>query len=68
MRRRGEVRVRRHEGDRVVSPGIGQAERRQVPLIDRRGERHQFDGVDADPHQMVEDGWVGERRDGSAEL
>ena len=44
-----EPRVGREEGDRVVAPGVGQQERRQVALVDPGGDRHQLDRVDPEP-------------------
>src|SRR6185369_15602159 len=43
-----QARIGRHEGHRIVAPGIMQAEGRQMALIDRGGERHQFDRIDAE--------------------
>ena len=37
---RRQPRVGRHELDRVVAPGIGKTERRQVPLVDPRHDGH----------------------------
>ena len=34
--------------DRVVAPVVGEAERRQVPLVDGGGDRHQLDRRDAE--------------------
>ena len=45
---RRKARIERHEGDGIVAPGIGQPERRQMPLVDPGGDRHQLDGVDAE--------------------
>ena len=62
-----EARVGRHEGDRVVAPGVGEPERRQVALVDPGGDRHQLDRVDAEAGEVVEDRRVGERGDGAAQ-
>ena len=43
-----EAGVGRHEGDGVVAPGIGEAERGEMALVDPGGDRHQLDGVDAE--------------------
>ncbi len=64
---RREPRVERHEGDRVVAPGIGEAERAEVPFVDPGGDRHQLDGVDAEPVEMVEDRRVRQRADRAAQ-
>ena len=55
------------EGDGVVAPAVGEAERAEVALVDPGGDRHELDGVDAEPCQMVDDGGMGERGDGAAE-
>jgi hypothetical protein len=41
--------------DRVVAPGVGEAEGRQVALVDPGGDRHELDGRDVEPAQVVED-------------
>ena len=65
---RREARVERHEGDRIVAPGIGEAERPEVALVDPGRDRHQFDGIDAETLQMIDDRRVRQRRHGAALL
>ena len=52
---RRKPRVERHEGHRIVAPGIRQPERRQVPFVDPRRHRHQFHRRDAEFLQMIDD-------------
>ena len=47
-----DARIGRHEAHRIVAPGIGKAEGRQVALVDPRSKRHEFDGIDAKPLEM----------------
>ena len=42
-----QARIGRQEGDGVVEPGIVETERRQMPLVNRRRERHKLDCVDS---------------------
>ena len=49
-----KTRIRRAEHDRVISPRVGQAERRQVPLVDERVGRHDLDGGDPEICQMFD--------------
>ena len=42
---RGSGAMKRHG---IVAPAIGEAERRQMALVDPGGDRHQFDSVDAE--------------------
>ena len=48
--------IGREEGGRIVAPGVGQPQRRQVALVDPGRARHQLDGGDAEAFQ------VGDRR------
>ena len=57
---RRQARVERHEGHRVVAPGVGQPQRRQVPLVDPGRDGHQFNGVGAEPLQVGDDRGVGQ--------
>ncbi len=63
---RHDTRIERHEGDRVVAPAIGQAKRRQMAFVDPGGDRHQFDGIDAEPFQVGDDSRMGQGRDRAA--
>ena len=47
---RGEV------ADRVVAPVVPQALRDEVPVVHERVDRHQLDGRDAEPPQVLDDG------------
>ena len=61
-----QPRIRCHEAHRIVAPGIAEPERRQVPLVDPRRKRHQLDGVDAEPLQVIDDHRLRQRRHGAA--
>ena len=63
---RRQPRVERHEGDRVVSPGIGQPERAEMALVDPGRDRHQLDSRYAEPGQMLEHGRMPQRRQPAA--
>ena len=65
---RRKPRVRRKEGHRIVAPAIGEAERRQMALVDPGDDRHEFDGVDAELAEMRKARRFGERGDGAAQL
>ena len=45
---RSKARIGRAEDHRVVAPCVGQAERRQVALVDERISRHDLDRGDAE--------------------
>ena len=62
-----QARIERHEGDRIVAPGIGEPERRQMALVDPGGDRHQLDRVDAELLEMLDDRRVGQRGDRAAQ-
>ena len=62
----GVAVVRREERDRVVTPVVGPAARRQLPLGDELMHRHQLDGGHAQPGQVVDDGRAGQARIGAA--
>ncbi len=61
-----EPRIERHKADGVVTPAIGKVQRRQMPLVDPGGDRHQFHGADADLLEMGDDGRVGKGCDRAA--
>ena len=63
-----QLRIQRHRRNRIVAPGIAQAQRRQMPFIDPGDNRHQFDGTDAQFVQMGDDGGMRQRRDRSAQI
>ena len=65
---RCEPRVWSEETHRVVAPGIGKAEGRQVPLVDPRRKRHQLHRVDVQPRQMFDDHRFCKRRHRAARL
>ena len=54
------------EHDRIVAPGVGEAERRQMPLVDERVGRHDLDRGDAERGQMRDRRRVGEPGEGPA--
>ena len=51
---RRQPRVDRRIGHRIVAPGIGQPERRQMALVDPCRRRHQLQRVDTDILQMID--------------
>ena len=63
---RHQARIKRHEGDGIIAPSIRETEARQMPLVDPGSDRHQFDGIDAEPFQMIEYGRMAKRCDGAA--
>ena len=54
--------MRREERHRVVTPVVGPAARRQLPLGDELMHRHQLDGGHAQPGQVVDDDRAGQAR------
>ena len=52
---RAQSGVERHRHHRVVAPGVGQAERGQVALVDPGDHRHQFHRVDMQLAQVGDD-------------
>ena len=65
---RCKPRIGRKEGHRIVAPAIGETEGRQVALVDPGGDRHEFDGGDAELAEMRQARRLGERGDGTAQL
>ena len=65
---RRETRVGRAEHDRIVAPGVRQAERRQVALVDEGVGRHDLDRGDAEALEMLDHRRVGEAGEGPARL
>ncbi len=63
-----EARIGRHERHRIVAPAIAEAERRQMALVDPGGERHQFDRVDPECHEMVDHRRMRQRRHCAAQF
>ncbi|MNI35135.1 hypothetical protein D3C73_891460 [compost metagenome] len=63
-----EAWIERHEGDRIIAPAIGEAERRKMALVDPCGDRHEFDRIDTDLFQVCDNTGMGECRDGAADL
>ena len=61
-----EPRVGRPEHDRVVAPGVGEAERREMALVDERVCRHDLDRGDAERGQVRDRGGMGEAGESSA--
>ena len=59
--------VRREEADRVVAPVVAQPARDEVAVVDELMHRHQFDGADAEPGQVIERSRVGESGIGAAQ-
>ena len=57
---RRETRVGRAEHDGVVAPGVRQAERREVALVDEGVGRHDLDRGDAETLEMLDHRRVGE--------
>jgi hypothetical protein len=57
-----QARIERHRRHRVVAPGVAQPQRRQVPLVDPRHDRHQFHRADVQLLQVGEHGGMGQRR------
>ncbi len=62
-----EAGVGGEERDGVVAPGVGEAERRQVTLVDPRGDRHQLDRIDAETGQVRDDRRLGEGGNSAAQ-
>ena len=57
--------MRREERDRVVTPVVGPAGRRQLPLGDELMHRHQLHSGHAQPGQVLDDGRAGQARIGA---
>ena len=65
---RSETRVGRAEHDRIVAPGVRQAERREVALVDEDVDWHDLDRRDAEALEMLDHRRMGEAGEGSARL
>ena len=63
-----KARINRKHRDRVIAPGIAQAEVDEVAFINPGGDGHEFDGVHADCLEMLDDGGFGQGSDGAALL
>ena len=61
------ARLGRHEAVGVVAPVVAQPQPGQPQLVEERPDRHQLDGGDAEPDQMVEDGRLREPEIGAAQ-
>ena len=61
-----ETRIGRAEHDGIVAPGVRQAERRQVALVDEGVGRHDLDRGDAEALEMLDHRRMGEAGEGSA--
>ena len=57
-----QPRIERHRHHRIVAPRVMQPERRQMPLVDPRDNRHQLDRADAKPLQMCQHHRMPDRR------
>ena len=55
-----QARVDRHRYDGVVTPAVGEAERRQVTLVDPGDDRHQLDRGDLQRLEVGDDRGMGE--------
>ena len=64
--RRDVVGLRREEADRVVAPIVAQAPLDQESVLDEGVDRHQLDGRDPEPHQMIDHGRMGQTGIGAA--
>ena len=62
------ARVGSAQNDRVVSPGVGQAERRQMTLVDKSVGGHDFDAGDSKISQMSDGFWMSEACESSARI
>ena len=65
---RRQPRVRRHQAHRIVAPAIAETQGRKVALVDPGGERHEFNGIDTQPLQMVDDRRLAQCGDRAAQL
>ncbi len=63
---RSEARIGGAEHDRIVAPGVRQAERRQMPLVDERVGRHDLDRSRPERRQVTDRGRMGESGESSA--
>ena len=61
-----KARIGRAEHDRIVAPGVREAEGRQVPLVDEGVGRHDLDRGDPERGQMRDRGGMGQSGEGSA--
>ena len=52
---RRQARIGRAQDHGVITPGVGESERRQMTLVDERVGRHDFDAGDAERRQMRDD-------------
>ena len=60
--------VRGEERDRVVAPVVPQPELTKPVVMDEVVHRHQLDCGDAEVHEVLDDGRMGDRRVGAAQL
>lgn len=58
--------IERHERDRVVAPGVGEAERGQVAFVEPGDDRHQLDRGDMQFLEVGKHGGMRQRRYGAA--
>ena len=66
--RAGEVAwLRGEEGQRVVTPVVGEAAVDEVAVLQEGLHRQQLDRGDAEPPEVVDDGRVGEAGEGAAQ-
>ena len=65
---RRDARLKRHESDGIIAPGVGQMMRQKVALIDPGGNRHQLDGGGADLFEMRDGGGMGDGGERAAQL
>ena len=63
---RRQARIGRHETHGIITPGIGEADLRQMPLVDPGGDRHELNCIDTKLRQMRDDGGFSQCGDGAA--
>ena len=61
-----EARIGRAEDHGIITPGIGEPERRQMTLIDECVGRHDLDAGDAERRQMRDDRGLRESSEATA--
>ena len=64
---RRQPHVGNHQRNRVVAPVVGEAERPQMPVVDRGGHGHQLGGRDTQPDEVRERGRMSQARAGPAQ-